>query len=450
MKSWTMVGALLAVGLLALFAARKPRRPKPVEPAPVEAQAVSYPIPAMYAWIRGNGAPFSKSWVIDTAEIRRATRWDVMTLEPARRGINADAERMIRAADSTMRLLAFVPTSKFFVCGAGWSGGPVPYGCDTTQMAFSRWAAVRAHGALLYGKDGPYLGGGWIDFTAPGLAEALADTVSAWMTPVFNGVFSDESCMTIVWTQGYGDLIDYRRAGFLTLADWDAAYRTGMARYFDRLRVLLPGKLMVGNCGGCGPDTVSWMRENFPFQNAGPGATPEQGWQRNMFGWPGTCDHGYMGSGGTGPNWLTAWARNGDPRDPYNQQRARFTIASASLGDGIGTLTWSPTDAARGYSPQFWWDEYSVDANGVSDTTGAHKGWLGQPLAAAHQQGHSWRRDFERGVVLVNPTLRPDTLDAGPGMYRIRGRLATIVNNGQIGGILVLPAQDALFLQRRP
>lgn len=176
---------------------------------------VAYPKLASYSAMYGNGAPFIKPvgvqiatpgdlwiveggdtlgrWsasydsitgvVIDTALVEAQARYDYAIMEPYRVGPNAEVQRMLKRLNPAMTLLAFHKTGKYFVCGSGWSGGEVPMGCDTTgaNAAWSRWVVIRAHDAVLYGKRGPYLGGGWIDFARPGLAEALADTIAAWV-----------------------------------------------------------------------------------------------------------------------------------------------------------------------------------------------------------------------------------------------------------------------------
>jgi hypothetical protein len=418
---------------------------------------ISYPRVAMYSWLRSNGSPFSSGGVIDTAAVETQAKWDIVVMEPARTGASRTVQAMLKEFNPNMALLAFFPTMKFFVCGTGWYGQvPPPVGCDTTgnNMAWSRWRAIRAFDGVLYSTNGgPYLGGGWIDFTRPGLPAALADTAANWLTPVHEGIFSDESCLSITWTQGYGDTIDYTRSGYPSLADWDVAYRAGMKAYFTRLRTKLVHRLSISNCGQCGYDSLEngHMRENFPWQNGGT-------WEKNMLGGQGgPCDHGYFGDdtlkAPPAPlNWLTAWADNGNglATDPYNQQRARYTIASATLASGVGTLTYDPGDVARGYSPQFWWDEYAVNATGQSVNDMAYKGWLGAPLGPAVKVGVVWRREFENGLVLVNPSASPVTVTAGANYYRIQGVLATGVNNGSPATTTVVPAGDALFLQYRP
>lgn len=69
--------------------------------------------------------------------------------------------------------------------------------------------------------------------------------------------------------------------------------------------------------------------------------------------------------------------------------------------------------------------------------------------------GGIWRRDFENGVVLVNPTPEPMTLSfgevAGPlqrrNLRRIRGQQDSVWNNGQPqNGFLTIPPADGIIL----
>jgi hypothetical protein len=59
-----------------------------------------------------------------------------------------------------------------------------------------------------------------------------------------------------------------------------------------------------------------------------------------------------------------------------------------------------------------------------------------------------WRRDFQNGIVLVNPTERSLSVPLEAAYRRILGTRAPAVNNGAIGSTMTVPAGDALFLLR--
>ena len=67
------------------------------------------------------------------------------------------------------------------------------------------------------------------------------------------------------------------------------------------------------------------------------------------------------------------------------------------------------------------------------------------------QQGVTsiYRRDFQNGTVLVNPTLAPITVPLGPGYRRILGTMDPLVNDGLETASQVVPNTDARFLINR-
>lgn len=65
-------------------------------------------------------------------------------------------------------------------------------------------------------------------------------------------------------------------------------------------------------------------------------------------------------------------------------------------------------------------------------------------------RGGVFRRDFARGVALVNPTTAPITLDLESGLFRIAGVIDPVTNDGTAVTRVTLPAQDGLVLLRGP
>jgi len=59
-----------------------------------------------------------------------------------------------------------------------------------------------------------------------------------------------------------------------------------------------------------------------------------------------------------------------------------------------------------------------------------------------------WRRDFQNGIVLVNPTERPVNVPLEMSYKRILGTRAPSVNNGSAGLLMAVPPGDGLFLLR--
>ena len=408
-----------------------------------EPASPGYPRAFSYSHLRSTGAPFVTGNVVDTAAVKFQARFDQTIIDPARVGIGADVLRLMRSSNKRATMLAFHKAGKFFVCSVGWYGQTPPvYGCDTTgqNAAWSRWKVIRKHDAVVLGvRGGMYAGngGGWLDFGRPGFAAEYADTIVAWSGQPFGGAFLDETCLTTWWARTATDTADYRRHGYATYAEWDRDYRAGMLAFYDRMDARLG--LVVGNCGPTGALAANgWMGENLPYQ-------PPASWD----GWHAVLDRADTAYAPPQMSFITAM-REGLPWASLEcQRRVRFILGTASLHDAVsGALVGSGFDPLRGFQPDYWPDELCVTAKGNASVDMRRKGWLGQPKGPAILGG-IWRRDFDHGVVLVNPSRAPVTLEPGANLYRIRGKACPSVNTGEPVWAITVPANDGIFLQRR-
>ena len=386
----------------------------------------SYPQLAMYSCIHGNGQPYlTSAGVLDTAVIASQARWDYVTLDVSSQSLVRPVVTALRARNPRIRIFGFLLGHFYWV-------NPVPDTLPGGNFPWHYWQAVRNTKGVLYdtlGKVSTWYQAN-VNLASRRTMEALADTVIAEAVKpgLFDGLFIDVNCISIA----AGSPIDYRRAGFSSLAAFDSSWRENHARFVDRIRLAAPpGFYLMGNCGPSAERTHwnGWMRENWPDQNGGS-------WESNMVSTR-SGDPGYLADDSlyVQPSlcWISeqptlsamrGWATAAD------SQRVRFGLGSATLAGGVFTYVRTPTDALRGYTP-LWFPEY--------DGAGRGKGWLGQPLGRAESVGGCWRRDFERGTVLVNPTERPVTVPLG-------ARFVTL--NGVPLETATVPPRDGLFLAR--
>ena len=119
--------------------------------------------------------------------------------------------------------------------------------------------------------------------------------------------------------------------------------------------------------------------------------------------------------------------------DPADYRLARYGLTSCLLEDAY----FSFTDKVRGYSSVPWFDEYDVNLGKPTEV----------PQRIAWRDG-VYRRLFEKGMILVNPTGQTRTVDLPSGYRRIVGRQDAVTNNGQVAGRVVLPPKDGLVLVR--
>lgn len=224
-------------------------------------------------------------------------------------------------------------------------------------------------------------------------------------------------------------------------ADWDGdgidddpgsprileAWRQGYAAWWSRIRELTSNKWITGNADG------DLSESGFRHQL-------ESVFLKVLMGKPWSIE--------SRQGWATMMARYRavkanlrEPRivgfnvwgDPKDYRFFRYAFTSCLLDDGY----FSFTDDARGYSSVPWFDEYDVKLGKA----------ITQPPARPWRKG-VWRRDFERGIVLVNPapTLREVVLE--PGLRRIRGQQDPAWNDGQPAHNLILSGRDGIILIR--
>jgi len=113
----------------------------------------------------------------------------------------------------------------------------------------------------------------------------------------------------------------------------------------------------------------------------------------------------------------------------------RFGLASCLLDDGY----FSYTDAQNQYSAAPWFDEFDADL-----------GLPAEPPPTAAWDGPVYRRRFQRGMALVNPSVLPKTVDVGEGYQALKGSQAPEINTGRPVRRVLVPPNDGVILARTP
>lgn len=213
----------------------------------------------------------------------------------------------------------------------------------------------------------------------------------------------------------------------------DTAWRTGMTKFLAASRDKWPSKIIVinGNDWGAYQRPVNGrMFESWPTPWQGSGT-----WADSMKSYlvklPALTQapQTYILNGAYNPV---------DKRDIYAQMR--FGLASALLGDGY----WS-FDAGEGSHRELWWfDEYNVE---LGEAIGRARN-LSEPSNTEIKSG-LWRRDFTKGLALVNATTRPQTINLPDGQFRyFKGLQDPAVNTGAPAGSLTLCPKTGIILLR--
>jgi hypothetical protein len=374
--------------------------------APAHAQ--DYPRLGLYWSIHRDGQPLlDAGGVLDPVVAAQVTRYhqivvDVDPLSPYR----PDVLQQLRQMRPGIKLMGYV-TGHYI-----WpSSDP-----DSLRHYPTRyWRTVRNLDGFLYNKAGQQFG-----LTNGALANVnlakknvsgryvVAESLAVLFHDVvvrggnWDGVFLDAYCDGILWAQAPGESIDFVRAGYGSLAAFDAGWRAGSDTLASRLRQLSgPAPILVGNCGyGTKYEWFNgWMRENFPNQGGGT-------WYSNMLNSVGGYLQDDQHFRAPTDNFIFSGA--GFPSTPYateNLRQVRYGLGSAALGEGYGVFGFigRVTDAYPYWT--WWFDEYAVDlATGRSSDLARDTGWLGRPLGSCYQM--IWVGNGPDAV--TNPGLETD------------------------------------------
>jgi hypothetical protein len=207
-----------------------------------------------------------------------------------------------------------------------------------------------------------------------------------------------------------------------------SAHYAGHLAEWNRLRELAPKRLLIGNTdndlanaqwqgqldGGLleGQMGLSWSLETWA------------GWGKMMERYRAVLKN-------TRPPRIVGFNVHGSPTD---YRFFRYAYASCLLDDGY----FSFTDKSVDYSSVPWFDEYGHKLGNARS---------GPPTIAWSQE--VWRRDFENGVVLVNPTMFAKTVKLEPGLRRLIGNQDPAINDGSPAGLVTLAPKDGIVLLRQ-
>lgn len=223
---------------------------------------------------------------------------------------------------------------------------------------------------------------------------------------------------------------DWNETGTMQLgssAEIKNAYRRAHAKEWSAARKLDSSMLFIGNADNDlgHPEYHNKLQGVFHEGLMGLNWSLEQ-----RVGWKKMIERYYSGFSNTAPPHLVGFNVWGNPED---YRFFRYAFALCLMGDGY----FSFTDKKQGYSSVPWFDGYNINLGKATDL----------------QQNSAWRkgiykRKFENGIVLLNPTLTQIWITLDKPYYRINGRQDRNVNNGKQVSTVTIPPKDGLVLTR--
>ena len=266
-------------------------------------------------------------------------------------------------------------------------------------------------------------GNTWMDWMAKFYVNAYAKPA-----PALDGFVMDN-----VFWRPYIDG-DWNRDGVVdsqtnpTVQSW---FRQGYAHYFNLMHTLMPGKYQLGNIGDWGAPE-STLTEYQGVTNGGVlEAYIGKSWSvESWAGWANMMTRYKKVMGAVAAPKLVIFNQWGSKTD---YQGMRYGLGSCLLDDGY----YSFTDTTQAYSGVIWFDELDQKlGNGMTKP------------AAAWQKG-VWRRDFDNGIVLVNPKGNGSQTVTLEGPYiKIKGTQDPQTNDGKTVTSVTLKDRDGIILLR--
>jgi hypothetical protein len=211
------------------------------------------------------------------------------------------------------------------------------------------------------------------------------------------------------------------------------AFRLGYVQFATALRSAAPGKLNIANAADWGHSYANIAE----YQGQYNGGLFEHMLGRSnsietYAGWAEMMKAYRKGMAALAAPKLGICSMTGSPTD---YQAVRYGLASCSMDDGYFAFS----NQSKLYHGVPWFDEYGAKLGSASSG----------PSTAAWQSG-VYRRDFQNGIVLVNPKgngARTVTLEGD--FVKISGTQVPSVNSGQTVRQVTLQDRDGIILMRK-
>lgn len=363
-------------------------------------------------------ANYYLSWELNETMARELARWQLVVLDMEIQYRASELIKKMRQLNPNIVILVYITPEEIR------QDAPGGYSVMRRRLAAGipeSWYMHNAAGARLTWWPGTYI----LNVTpnAPVInGQRFSDYMAHFVdrellsTGLWDGVFYDNAWDNITYFAGRD--IDSDNDGMVD-ADPDAAWRAGMRAIYRTTRQLAPNAILVGN-----GTTRAYQNEldGMMLENFVPGAA----WKNTM--------NTYRSNQAAGQfNVVNANTNNGG--GDTNYQDMRFGFASTLMENGY--YSYDSGDQNHG---QTWrYDEYNLDlGEPVSESY--------PPVGGQKYEPTVWRRDFSRGIAIVNSTPEIQAIDLGGEFEKIHGTQDRLVNNGAIVSETTLAGYDGALL----
>ncbi len=369
-------------------------------------------------------ANYFLAWDLRDDQLPELAKWDIVILDMENQARNSEKLKKLRELNPSIILLAYV-TSQEIANDAATSPSAMRrklvqgiaaewYLTDANQNRLTFWPGTSM---LNMSAASPVVGGTrWSTYLAQFVGREIA-TAGVW-----DGVFYDNVWQDVEWfTKGQAD---YNRDGRADL-NGDEAWREGYRSLFAETRRVVPSGFLVAGNTGAGSSVYRTDLQAALFENF-----PEFGWRYTM-----GLARDYVSTPGKRLLIFNSNTKNTGRQNDYREMR--FGLASALMHDGYFSFDYGTND----HTQLWWYDEYNFS---LGAPRGNAQSVVKTPLDYAETA--VWRRDFQNGVALVNPSNEQKKVDLQGDFETLFGTQDRTVNSGRIVDAVTIGAQDGLVV----
>ncbi len=357
----------------------------------------------------------------DSDSIARLAKFDLLIVSAEQGVVRKSVLQKIRELNPKIILLAYVPSQS---TNDSWKEYPANTLYGNFQMNDNWWLRDTAGNKIsdwprLHNTD---LSQGWSDY----LINYVQNNILS--QGLWDGIFYDMFYDSIA-DRNHGD-IDLNRDSVRDEPTWaNAQWVSRMSYLLSASQQRLGVKYIMMN-GNSIPAMQSFangrMYENFPtpWEAGGSWSGIMTGLKRNQ-------------SLNAKPQIYVFNANTANTGNQKDYRRMRFGLASSLLFDDV---YFSFDYGDKDHNQIWWYDEYGVNL-GNSITAP-----ISQTGQVQFNVSDIWRRDYEHGLALVNPSVNSQTIDLGNDYEKIIGQQDPLINNGEIISNVTIPARDGLIM----
>lgn len=384
---------------------------------------ILFPRSSLAARVAPKRANYYLNWEILDSKISELARWDLLILDMETQINSLAALKKIKQLNPNIILLAYITPQeikKDAAIGASIMRRKLASGIDeswyltdTQNNKITFWPGTWM---LNVADNAPEINGVRLNKYIAGFVAREILSAGVW-----DGVFYDNAWKDVKWLTG--DTVDLDKDRQKD-DDIDIHWREGTRAIYNETRRLTNNKyILVGNAtSDVYKDNLNGiMLESFPVL----------GWKDSMNVYAGNQQ------GVPLPRLNIINANTANLGAENNFKEFRFGLASALLLDGHYSFDFGD----KAHAQTWWYDEYDIE--------------LGKPLGVALSlngkqkfEEDVWRREYENGIALANPTSKPREVDLGGEYEKIKGIQDSAVNDGSIVNRVSLPANEGLVMLR--